>query len=95
MAPTTTERECQNQVVDHQRKKLLFFCLVIKEYLHDCPIKCPYFVQGTPIPMDHIYENSYELECPYLQLVARITSQDEQWLVCGKTGKEPNPKNCI
>ena len=94
MAETAT-RECQNQVKDQLASNSMFFCLVTKEYLNDCPIKCPYFVQGTPIPMDRIYENNYEMECPHLQLVAKIASQDEQWFVCGKTGEEPNPKNCL
>ncbi|MFX1285706.1 MAG: hypothetical protein ACFFB5_18845 [Promethearchaeota archaeon] len=94
MAKTTPQRECQNQVVD-KKNASLFFCLVIKEFLFDCPIRCPYFIQGTPISMEHIYKNSYEFECPHLHLVAKITSQDEQWFVCGKTGKEPNSKNCL
>ncbi len=87
-------RECQNQVKEYLARNAMFFCLVLKEYLNDCPIKCPYFVQGTTISMDRVYENNYEIECPHLHLIASIASQDEQWFVCGKTGKEPNPKNC-
>ncbi|MHA2248133.1 MAG: hypothetical protein ACXADY_24505 [Candidatus Hodarchaeales archaeon] len=86
--------ECQNQVKEQLVSNSMFFCLVTKEYLNDCPIKCPYFVQGTPIAMDLIYENNYEMECPHFQMVAKINSQDEQWFVCGKTGEKPDPKNC-
>ncbi|MHA2246051.1 MAG: hypothetical protein ACXADY_13895 [Candidatus Hodarchaeales archaeon] len=86
--------ECQNQVKEQLVRNSMFFCLVTKEYLNDCPIKCPYFVQGTPIAMDLIYENNYEIECPHFHLIAKINSQDEQWFVCGKTGEKPEPSQC-
>ncbi|MFX0013254.1 MAG: hypothetical protein ACFFB2_02695 [Promethearchaeota archaeon] len=89
-----TPHGCQNQATDIQTHPSIFFCLVMKESLSDCPIKCPYFVQGTPTLMEHIYNSNYELECPYLHLIAKIDTQDEQWFVCGKTAKDPNPHEC-
>jgi hypothetical protein len=48
-------RVCQNQVIDHLNQSTIFFCLIMKEYLTDCPVKCPYFLGGDPIHMDDLY----------------------------------------
>lgn len=86
--------ECRNQVTNHQSQPTTFFCLVMKEYLQMCPLKCPYFLQGNPTKMADIYQHNFELECPFLHLMTSITSQEERYFVCGKTGQTPNPQNC-
>ncbi len=90
----TTPHECQNQVIDQQKQPTIFYCLVTKEYLTECPIKCPYFAKGTPILMERIYQHNYEIGCPHLHLVASTGPEEEQWFVCGKTGDAPDPQNC-
>ncbi|MFX0123455.1 MAG: hypothetical protein ACFFAE_07420 [Candidatus Hodarchaeota archaeon] len=80
-------RTCRNQVVDYQNQSAVFYCLVIKDYLSNCPVKCPYFLQGTPIKMSDIFQHNYELECPFLHLVTSFISRDERYFVCGKTGE--------
>ena len=91
---TTPTRECQNQVKDKDDEEALFYCLVTKEFLHECPPKCPYVIPGAAIPMDRIYGHNYEMECIHLHLLASLGDNDEQRLVCGKTGEEPDPQNC-
>ena len=86
-------QECRNQVVDHQNSSL-FFCLVMKEYLETCPLKCPYYMEGDPISMETVYYNNYELKCPFFHLVTDLIHSDKQFSVCGKTGKNPDPQKC-
>ncbi|UCG03388.1 MAG: hypothetical protein JSW11_05225 [Candidatus Heimdallarchaeota archaeon] len=91
MAETTT-RDCQNQVADKQKETTVFFCLVMKEYLPDCPEKCSYFFKGAPIQMDALYQLNFKLECPFLHLITNNTSPDEHYFICGKTGETPKPQ---
>ncbi|MFX1283270.1 MAG: hypothetical protein ACFFB5_06425 [Promethearchaeota archaeon] len=90
----STPKECQYQVIDQQKSRTIYYCLVMREYLTRCPIKCPYFIKGTPIQMEQIYQQNYEIECPHLHLVTSIGLADEQWFVCAKTGEVPEPQNC-
>ncbi len=86
--------ECQNQVKDQLEEEKLFFCLVTKEFLDNCPVKCPYYVQGPSIPMDLIYQHNLEMECPNFHLIACLTPQDQHLLICGKSGDYPDCSHC-
>ena len=86
--------ECQNQVKDQCEEEKLFFCLVTKEFLDKCPTKCPYYVRGSSIPMDFIYQNNIEMECPYLHMIVCTAPQDERQLICGRTVKFNQCEKC-
>jgi hypothetical protein len=66
----------------------------MKEFLSKCPPRCPYFIEGTCLPMDFIYEKNFEVECLDLHFIARITPLDDQSFVCGMTGKYPDCEKC-
>ncbi len=86
--------ECQNQVKDQLEEEKLFFCLVTKEFLDSCPPKCPYYIQGSSIPMDLIYQNNIEMECTYLHMIACIAPQDERQLICSRISTFTQCENC-
>jgi len=81
--------ECQNQIKDQANEKKLFFCVVLKEFLYQCPVKCPFFVRGPHISMNTIYQNNFEMECPHFLLMTATSSKDEKLFICSLFGEAP------
>jgi len=104
--PTTTKelmsllnKECQNKVQDSIVKKeeaAMFFCIPFRIYLYQCPIKCPYFLKGSPISMKVIYTNDFEMECPHFQYIGKnpTIKNDSGFFYCTFTGKHPLCNHC-
>ncbi len=85
--------ECQNKVTDSEEIKL-FYCIVTRDYFDQCPPKCPYFVIGSSIPMDLIYQHNFEMECPFFSLIAQLTPDDEKMFTCTRNDGLPQCEQC-
>lgn len=96
----TLKDNCQNQVIDYTPSSevdsvpKLFYCLIFKEYLDNCPSQCPYFIAGAAIPMEFLYEHNFEIECPHLYLLVKKSSIDEKRFICEKIIEEQDPQKC-
>lgn len=86
--------KCQNKVKDQESEEKIFFCFALKEYLHLCPEKCPFYVKGPNLSMNTIYQKNFEMECPYLLLMIAISSQDSKSFICSLFGEDFHCEYC-
>ncbi|MFX0170590.1 MAG: hypothetical protein ACFE9L_01590 [Candidatus Hodarchaeota archaeon] len=86
--------KCQNKVKDQESKGKIFFCIALKEYIPSCPKKCPFYVKGSNLSMNIIYQKNFEMECPYFLLMTAISSQDSKSFICSIFGEEFQCEYC-